>query len=342
MNWTRSFGVAAAAGAGLLYAWSRRRRARFDGETALITGSSRGLGYLLAREFGRRGCRVVVCARDREELQGARARLQDEGIEATSVVCDVRDPDQVRHLVDRARRAYGPVDILVNNAGVIEVGPLTEMSLEDFEEAMETMYWGTFHPSWEVLPEMIRRDEGHIVNITSIGGRVSVPHLVPYCSAKFAAVGFSEGLRAEMDDTGIEVTTIVPGLMRTGSFHAAEFKGRHTSEYTWFALASSTPGVSMSVERAARKIVDTVARGRGLATIGFPAKILELAHGLAPGLVTRLVGLVGRYLLPDSTPGRTDARPGRHVEKHLDSPEREWLQRATTLGQRAARKFQPP
>jgi short-subunit dehydrogenase len=105
---------------------------------------------------------------------------------------------------------------LVNNAGVIQMGPVEDQSLEDFEEALGTMFYGVLMPIWSVLPQMISRGEGRIVNITSIGGKLSVPHLLPYNCAKFAAVGLSEGLRAELGRSKISVTTIVPGLMRTG------------------------------------------------------------------------------------------------------------------------------
>ena len=107
---------------------------------------------------------------------------------------------------------------MVNNAGMIQVGPLATTTKEDFVTALDVMFWGTLYPTLAVLPQMRARGRGHIVNITSIGDLVSVPHLLPYTCAKFAAVGLSEGLRAELGPVGIRVTTVVPGLMRTGSY----------------------------------------------------------------------------------------------------------------------------
>src|SRR5207237_10885730 len=119
---------------------------------------------------------------------------------------------------------------------VISVGPILSQELKDFQEAMDVMFWGTVHPTLAVLPQMLTRGRGRIVNITSIGGKVSVPHLVPYGCAKFAAVGFSEGLHAEVKRFGVNVTTVVPGLMRTGSHLNASLKGKQEYEYGWFAL----------------------------------------------------------------------------------------------------------
>src|SRR5690606_38187036 len=129
-------------------------------------------------------CRLVICARDEVELARARADLRTRGAEVLAVPCDVGDREQVQHLIAAAYERYGRVDILVNNAGVIQVAPLEDQTLGDFERAMATMYWGMVYPTLAVLPLMRARGQGRIVNITSIGGKVSVPHLLPYSSAK--------------------------------------------------------------------------------------------------------------------------------------------------------------
>ncbi len=111
--------------------------------------------------------------------------------------------------------AFGRVDIVVNNAGIIQVGPMSTTTVEDFATALDVMFWGALYPTLAVLPQMRARRSGHVVNITSIGGMVSVPHLLPYTCAKFAAVGLSEGLRTELGQEGIHVTTVVPGWRRS-------------------------------------------------------------------------------------------------------------------------------
>ncbi len=327
----------AAAGLGIL-GWRLANAARttsLDGQVAVVTGGSRGLGLLIARELAERGCAIALIARDADELERARADLRGRvsAIEPLMLASDVADQAQVAQAIDAILDRFGRIDILINNAGLISVGPLASLTLEDFGEALAVMYWGTVYPTLAALEQMRRRGSGRIVNITSIGGKVSVPHLLPYSSAKFAAVGFSEGLRAELAGTGIHVTTVVPGLMRTGSHVNAMFHGDAQREYTLFSLAATLPVVSMDAERAARQIVNAAARGDAELVLGLPANLLALAHGLAPGLVVDVLGLVARTL-PHAT--SSEAVPGREAERELSSPT---LTALTTLGRRAALRF---
>jgi len=150
---------------------------------------------------------LVLAARDAQELARARQDLTQRGAEVLAVPCDVTNQEQVR--VDQATQHFGRVDIVVNNAGIIQVGPMSTTTVEDFATALDVMFWGAFYPTLAVLPQMRARRSGHIVNITSIGGMVSVPHLLPYTCAKFAAVGLSKGLRDELGQEDIHVTTVV-------------------------------------------------------------------------------------------------------------------------------------
>ncbi|HZU70850.1 MAG TPA: SDR family oxidoreductase [Ktedonobacteraceae bacterium] len=274
----------------------KKEEPKLVGQIVLITGGSRGLGLLLSHEFARQGAKIVICARDEQELAQARQQLEERGAEVMAIPCDITDRVQAQNMIQQATEAFGRIDILVNNAGIITVGPLMAQTLEDFREAMDIMFWGMFYTTMAVLPQMLDRKEGRIVNITSIGGKVSVPHLLPYDSAKFAAVGFSEGLRAEMAKEGVKVITIAPGLMRTGSEINAYFKGNNRKEYTWFTVLGSLPVLSMSAEKAAQKIVQATYRGSAEAILGFPAKMLAKFHGLFPGATTGILGLINRFL----------------------------------------------
>src|SRR4029079_1552156 len=168
-----------------------KRRSRFDleGKGVLITGGSRGLGLVLARQFADEKARVVICARDQIELDRARVDLQQQGAEVRSFPCDVTDPEAVQKMVDE----IGQIDVLVNNAGIIQVGPLDTMTAEDFRRSLKTHFWGPLNTILAVLPQMRMRKTGRIVNISSVGGKVSVPHLLPYSASKFALVGLSKG-----------------------------------------------------------------------------------------------------------------------------------------------------
>jgi NAD(P)-dependent dehydrogenase (short-subunit alcohol dehydrogenase family) len=320
----------AGAAAGLLAA-RRAGRQPYDlrGAVALVTGGSRGLGLALARELGRRGARVAICARDADTLERARRDLERGGVEAFALECDVGDPAQAAATVRAVQDRWGRLDVLVNNAGIIQVGPLAAMTLDDFEQAMRVNFGGALHTILAVLPGMRAQGSGRIVNIVSIGGKISVPHLAPYTASKFALGGLSEGLRAELAPDGIRVTTIYPGLMRTGSPRHALFKGRHRAEFAWFSIADALPLLTIGVDRAARRIVGACERGDASLVLSPPAKLAALAPALLPGATAALLTLANRLLpRPD---GGGERRPGRESESA-------WSPSVlTTLGERAAR-----
>jgi len=314
-----------AVGAGLAARELLRRRVAYDlrGKVALVTGGSRGLGFAIAQEFADRGARVVICARDEERLERARSLLAEGGADVRAVRCDVADREQVERMVSET----GRVDVLVNDAGVIGVGPVETQRLEDFQELHAIMFWGVVHTTLAVLPQMTARREGRIANITSIGGKVSVPYLLPYSAAKFAAVGFSEGLGAELAQSGVRVTTVVPGLMRTGSYRAALFKGKREALYNLFTPMSTLPVSAMSGRRAARKIVAALERGDPELILTAHANVAVRVNGLAPATTQRVLGVVAR-LLPHG--GDVEPVPGREIDSPLDES------LLTALGRKAA------
>ena len=308
----------AAAGFGLcLAARSLVRRSRWidlRDRAVLITGGSRGLGLLLARAFVAEGARVAICARDEDELARTAEELRRRGAhQVVALACDVTDRDQVERTVGDVERQLGRIDVLVNNAGTISVGPMETMNLGDYDEAMKTHFWGPLYTTLAALPGMRRRREGRIVNISSIGGKVAVPHLLPYCASKFALTGLSEGLRAELKKDGVYVTTVCPGLMRTGSPPNAFFKGRHRAEYTLFKLGDSTPLSAMSADRAARRIVTACQRGESEVILSVQAKIAAKFHGVFPGFSSEFYGLINHALPGPGGIGEQRAR-GRDSE----------------------------
>ncbi len=313
----------------------RRREADMRGQVAFITGGSRGLGMLTAREFAKQGCRIAICARDTEELARAREHLDAYTTEIMALPCDVRDQQQVEHVVNQITQHFGQIDILVNNAGVIQVGPMHDMPLEVYQEAMDVMYWGMVYTTLAVLPQMRRRKAGRIVNVTSVGGKVSVPHLLPYSAAKFAGTGFSEGLHAEVAGDGITVTTICPGVLRDGAQVNSYFVGRTEKEYTWFSLAASLPIMSLDADEAARQIVQACRRGESERLLGAPAKTLSLLHGLFPQAVIQTLGLFNRYFLPKpkGSGQPNGSRRGMDIQQEMQNTP---LTAATTLGLKAA------
>jgi short-subunit dehydrogenase len=180
-----------------------------------------------------------------------------------------------------------------------------------------------------LLPEMRRRKQGRIVNISSIGGKISVPHLLPYSVGKFALTGFSEGLRSALLKDNIRVTTVCPGLMRTGSPRNATFKGNNEAEYAWFSISDSVPGMSMSAERAARRIVRACIRGEAEVVLSVQAKTAAKFNGVFPGVTSDILGVVNKMLPPAGGIGEGSKTGYESFSKISPS----W---ATTLTERAA------
>ena len=287
----------------LKHLFQRTEKLALQGKVVVITGGSRGLGLALAEEFGRAGVKLVLAARSQDDLARAGQMLRSRGVVTAEdalelVPGDLRDPAACQQLIARATERFGRVDILINNAGVIHVGPIEKQPLAAYRDAMESDFFAAVQLTTAVLPQMLEYGFGAIVNIASIGGKIPVPHLAPYNAAKFATVGYSGTLHAELKSKGIRVTTVCPGLLRTGSYPNAIVVGDLEKEYRWFSLSASLPGIAHSVSGAAKKILAATIDGRAEITIGADAYLAARFYGLMPETVAALGSLADQYLLP--------------------------------------------
>jgi NAD(P)-dependent dehydrogenase (short-subunit alcohol dehydrogenase family) len=302
-----SLALAGGAAAG---AWVIGRALRghysFTSKVVLISGGSRGLALVIARRLADEGARLALLARDEAELRRAKAKLVERGAEVLIVPCDVTVREQIASALNEVMAHFGRIDVLINNAGVIEVGPLNHMTRDDFEKSLAVHFWAAYELTTRVLPSMRVRREGRIVNISSIGGKIAVPHLAPYCAGKFALTGFSDAIRAELARDHIAVTTVSPGLMRTGSHVNARFKGDHAAEFAWFSFANAMPLLSMSAERAARKIIGACRRGQPSLTLTFAAQLAIAANAVTPNLTGHAMKMAAAVL-----PGATGSSGNR-------------------------------
>ena len=324
------------AGALLLGGWITARVIRtaqysLRGKVALISGGSRGLGLVLARHICDQGGNVALLAREPEELARAKADLTARDGKVLTIECDLLEHDQIQAAVRKVVDHFDRIDILINNAGMIEVGPLDHMTREDYDRAMRLHFWAPYELISQVVPEMRLWGGGRIVNISSIGGKVAVPHFAPYSASKFALTGFSDAVRTELARDNIQVTTVAPGLMRTGSHVNATFKGNHDAEFAWFSASAGAPLISMDADRSARKILAACRRGQPSLTLTFAARGAIAGNALFPNLTGYAMKIVNRFL-PDAA-----GEKGRHSRTGSELPRLtpEWM---TRLADRATKE----
>jgi len=275
----------------------------------LITGGSRGLGLAIATRFAQTPVRLVLASRNLTELQQAQATLLAKYAHLRPedfhlVAADLAKPEECQRLVAEAIDRYGRIDVLVNNAAIIDVGPVESQTLEIFEQTMQINFFAALYTTWAALPHLRKQTplagtrRASIVNIASIGGKIAVPHMLPYSAAKFALVGFSEGLHAELRHKGIRVTTVCPGLMRTGGEDHAKIVGDVEFERRWFMFAANTPGIAVTAKYAANKIFHAVAAGRAEITISPQAWLAARFGGVFPETLQYLNAFTNEHVLP--------------------------------------------
>jgi NAD(P)-dependent dehydrogenase (short-subunit alcohol dehydrogenase family) len=324
------------AGALLVGAWIAGRTIRaarytLGDKVVLISGGSRGLGLVLARHICVRGGSVAIVARDPEELARANADLATRGGKVLTIECDLLDRAQIYAAVRTVIDRFGKIDILINNAGIIEVGPLDHMTREDYERAMRLHFWAPYELISQIVPAMRLWGGGRIVNISSIGGKVAVPHFAPYSASKFALTGFSDAVRAELARDNIHVTTVAPGLMRTGSHVNAKFKGKHDAEFAWFSASAGAPLISMDADRAARKILAACRRGQPSLALSFAARGAIVGNAVFPNITGYAMKIVNRLLPSAADESGDQSRAGSELPRLTP----EWM---TRLADRATKE----
>jgi short-subunit dehydrogenase len=238
----------------------------FAGLRALVTGASSGIGSAFALRIARDGARVALVARRADELEQVAREIRADGGEAVVLPCDVADADQVAHTCARALDAWGGIELLVNNAGYGHHRTFLEWKLEDMERVMRVNYFGSLYFTKALLPSMVQQQRGWIVFVASVAGKIAPPEESAYAASKFAMVGLAASLSLEVEDAGVHVLTVCPGVIRTPFF----------DEEALSRMAPAAKRGMVDVDSLVEAMIDALAKGRH-----------EITHpgGIAPAYV---------------------------------------------------------
>ena len=305
----KNLAVAAGAGiaAALLATQAARRARRIDlrGRVVMITGGGRGLGRAIADECLAHGSKLAICGRDAQEIATATAALRARGADILGATCDASDPDQVNAFVQRVIDRFGRIDVLVNNAGTSYVGPAAAMRAEYMEDALRGIFWVQYYPTMAVLPHMRWQGFGRIVCISSIGGKIPVPHMSAYAAGKYALTGWAQTLAAELDAQNIAVSVIAPPPLRNGAALFSYFNGQAEKEFLWFTGMLNLPLMSTTPRRVARTVSDAARHGDPERAVSAYSWLVSRFHGLAPNLMSAILKLYNQLLPAPAGAGST-------------------------------------
>ncbi len=321
MNTLSRSALWAAASTGLLLglraAIRYKRKFNYQNKVVFVTGGARGLGLEMARLLGAEGAKLAICSRNAEQLEKARKELEALGVPVLSLTCDVKEQKEVASAIEAIQQHYGRIDVLINNAGFISVGPLENMTTHEFEEAMRTHFWGPLYAMQAVLPLMKKQGQGRIINVSSVAGIASLPHMVPYSTSKAALINLSEGYREEYIKHKIYITLAIPGLVRTGAHENAAIKGKQEQEFTWFSVLDANRLTSASAKKVAKQILEGGRYGVSRVIMPIHANLFSVLQGVAPGLTTDFLSLINS-LLPKAASEDTGRLKGYNInDEHI-------------------------
>jgi len=234
----------------------------FKEKVVLITGASSGIGRTSAIQFAKKGASIILVARRKKKLEQVAEDLKKFNVSTLVCECDVSNKSQVQEMSKIVLEKYGSIDVLVNNAGFAIYGSVSNLTIEEIESQMATNYFGMVYCIKNFLPSMIKKKSGHIVNVASVAASFGLPGIAPYCASKFAMLGFSEGLKHELKETGVGITVVSPIMVRTTFFDHPSFE--NMPKYSPTSLSAET--VAKAILKAANSprleiIVPAVVRG---------------------------------------------------------------------------------
>lgn len=257
-------------------------------KTILITGGSQGIGKATAYRFAQEGYNIILAARQPERLQAVADEIRSRfSVRTLAIPTDVRDSIQVNTLIQNALNEFNAIDVLVNNAGIYISGPAEQFTLEEWHRTIDTNLWGYIHTIHTLLPHLLERGKGTIVNLCSIGGTVPLAYLVPYTTSKYAIDGLTKSLHTELAPKGIHVCGIYPNLIKSDFLERAIFEGKDEADQKMrreqVEQMMKIPFVE-TPEDVAKAVWDAVQHQKEKILVG-SAQASESAYNFAPPLI---------------------------------------------------------
>lgn len=260
------------------------------GKTALVTGAARGIGLAIAERLARAGVRLLLVDRDGPGVAAAARKLRATGSDAEPIACDLSTTRGLDRAASAALDRWAGVDLLVNNAGVAHYGATEEMTDADWSRLIEVNFRSPVLLTQRLLPSLLARPEAHVLNVGSVLGLAGMPRVAGYCATKFALVGFSESLRCEYGRTGLGVTTLCPGFVRTRLLEDAQADRARRGD----PVRRPPAAFCVSVDRVARRAVRAVRRNEARVVLDPAGRWVRLVQRALPNLYDAAIS-VGRY-----------------------------------------------
>lgn len=271
-----------------------------EGSKAIVTGASRGIGARIALALAGRGVDLALAARTQEDLVDVAERARARGVNAIAIPTDVTDPAQLGALADRAEAEVGPIDLLVNNAGFDRIAHFSLVEPVEIDSMFKTNVLSAIILTRLVIPGMIARRRGHVVNMGSASGKMAVPYMTVYSATKHALVGFSWSLRAELHEHGVGVSVVCPAFVREEGL------------FSRWNPSGETPAIArpVSVEAVVRAVIDVVERNRAEAIVARGVgKLTDVAHAISPDGAMQILRRGGLYALLRAEASRHSRTP---------------------------------
>lgn len=266
--------------------FSSKVHSYFKGKSVFITGAGSGIGQATAQTFAGFGCHLILTDINEQGLTETVAQCESAAASIETHIVDVADFDAMKAMADDIHTRFNPVDVVVNNAGIALGGRFSESTVEDWNKVMDINIMGVVHGCKLFLPNMQAVKSGHVINIASIAGIVSPPNMVVYATSKFAVMGLTEGIRAEVADDNITVTAICPGLIKTNIMDNAPYFGTKEEQETLKANLGAREG---STDLVTKAIVNAIMKNKVVVPVKRGAWVMYYTKRLFPGLFNRMM-----------------------------------------------------